>query len=97
MLRTLQEKQKSDLKSHFPGTTHANNTAAHVSTVFSPFYLMYGRQPRLEIDALLSTGDDALEARHPSDYVSKLQSKKISNESPFDLCLGSRIQRGKRG
>ena len=87
MLRTLQEKQKSDWKSHFPVITHANNADAHVSTGYSPFYLMYGRQPRLEIDALLSIGDDALEAKHPSDYVSKLQSKTISNESPFDLCL----------
>ena len=75
MLGTLQEKQKSDWKSHLPAITHAYNAADHACTGYSPFYLMYGRQPRLAIDALLGIGDDSLEAKHPSDYVRKLKSR----------------------
>ena len=53
----------------------AYNAADHASTGYSPFYLMYGRQPRLAIDALFGIGDDSLEAKHPSDYVRKLKSR----------------------
>ena len=52
MLWTLQEKEKCDWKSHHPALTHAYNAAEHASTGYPSFYLMYGRQPRLAIDAL---------------------------------------------
>ena len=75
MLGTLQEKQKSDWKSHRPAITHQYNAAVRASTGSSRFCLMYGRQPRLAIDALFGIGDDSLEAKHPSDYVRKLKSQ----------------------
>ena len=53
MLGTLSEKQKSDWKAHVPSPTHAYNAAVHESTGFSPFYLMFGRHPRLAIDDFL--------------------------------------------
>ena len=75
MLGTLQEKQKSDWKSYVPTLTHAYNAATHKSTGYAPFYLMYGRHPRLAVDAFLGIGDDALKARCHPDYVDKLQDR----------------------
>ena len=53
MLGTLEEQQKDDWKSYVAPLTHAYNAAKHDSTGFSPFFLMFGRHPRLAVDAYL--------------------------------------------
>ena len=53
MLGTLSDVQKQDWKNYLPAMTHGYNATQHSSTGYSPFYLMFGRQPRLAIDVCL--------------------------------------------
>ena len=73
MLGTLSEDQKTDWKSYVSTLTHAYNAAEHESTGYAPFFLMFGRHPRLAIDAFLGLNQDQDIPRSHMDYVDKLR------------------------
>ena len=74
MLGTLSEEEKSDWKSYLGCMTHAYNCTKHASTTHSPYYLMFGRHPRLPIDVEFglnkpNCGDNSSKSR----YIQKLR------------------------
>ena len=74
MLGTLSEEEKSYWKSYLGCMTHAYNCTKHTSTTYSPYYLMFGRHPRLPIDVKFglpksNSGDNSSKSR----YVQKLR------------------------
>ena len=75
MLGTLQDNKKADWQSHLSIPTHAYNAVNHDSTGFSPFYLMFGRHPRLAIDAFLGIPQSQEQIRSRQDYVDKLKER----------------------
>ena len=75
MLGTLDEYQKSDWKACVPTLVHAYNAAFHDSAGYSHYFLMFGRHPRLAIDAFLGLTPDDLSAPSQTEYVRKLRER----------------------
>lgn len=64
MLRTLTERQKSNWKESLNKLMFAYNSTRCEVTGFSPFYLLFGRSPRLPIDLLFGLTPEAGTTNH---------------------------------
>ena len=53
MLGTLEQDKKADWKTHVAPLVHIYNCTKHDTTGYSPYFLLFGREPRLPIDVLL--------------------------------------------
>ena len=53
MLKCLPEQYKSNWRSHVNKLVHGYNSNKRSATGYSPYYLLFGRHPRLPIDVLL--------------------------------------------
>ncbi len=70
MLRTLADEEKADWKNSLAKVVHAYNCTRSEATGFSPYYLLYGRSPRLPIDILFNLKTDEVNGSY-QDYVSR--------------------------
>ena len=58
MLSTLDLSQKINWKEHVAPLVHAYNSTRHDTTGYTPFFLMFGRSPRLPVDVFLGLSKD---------------------------------------
>ena len=84
MLRTLSDKEKSNWKDALNKMTHAYNSSRNSATGYSPFFLMFGRKPKLPIDSMFDQAADKLPGSTP--YVNKwyaemIQAHRIASEN----------------
>lgn len=70
LLRNLTEKTKSDWKISLNKVMYTYNCTSCEATGYAPFYLVYGRNPRLPIDIMFDLMPDDRNSSH-SDYANK--------------------------
>ena len=75
MLSTTLKDYPCDWEERLPKVCMAYNTSVHASTGYSPFYLMFGRKPKLPIDLLYPTkrGCDTTVSEYANDLRSSLE------------------------
>ena len=71
LLRTLPVEKKRRWPEHLKEFWYAYNAKPHATTGYLPFYLMFGRDPRLPIDRLIEL--DETQGQEPSTWVSRHQ------------------------
>ena len=73
MLETLPPECKSDWKVIIGVLVHAYICTQNSTTVFSPYFLMYGRQPLLPIDIALGLAPNLVATPTSTKYVQKIR------------------------
>ena len=93
MLGTLDESQKTNWKEYVAPVVHAYNCTQHSSTGISPFYLMFGRHPRLAVDVYFGLGPNTNSSKDHSKFIQDL-SKRL--EYAYELARRNAASAGLR-
>ncbi|KAK3752442.1 hypothetical protein QZH41_003510 [Actinostola sp. cb2023] len=72
MLRSLPERHKTRWSKHLNKVVHAYNCTKNSSTGYAPFFLLFGRPPRLPIDIMFGLETSSRFNSYP-EYVKKCQ------------------------
>ncbi|XP_046346845.2 protein TsetseEP-like [Haliotis rufescens] len=75
MLGTLDPDSKRDWKTHVGPLVHAYNCTQHESTGQSPFFLMFGRHPRLPVDIAFGLDIEPSKPKSVLKYTKSLQDR----------------------
>ena len=73
MLGTLTKEKKSQWKNHIGTLVHVYNCTQNSATGFSPYYLMFGRQPCLPVDVALGLAPCTITEPNTSKFFQKLR------------------------
>ena len=97
MLGTLTPEQKKDWKSHVPALVHAYNCTRNAATGFSPYFLLFGWEPRLPVDVefgLQRGGQRGSPGE--SNYISQLR-RRLTFAHRKAKCMAQKQQARHRG
>ena len=94
MLRTLPEQSKSNWKESLNKLVHAYNCTKSEPTGFSPFFLLFGRSPRLPVDLAFGLASTSTGHRKHSDFVTSWQK---NMKAAYELAANHARQTGIRG
>ena len=75
MLGTLEDNKKQDWKSYVAPLVHSYNVTKHDRTGYSPFFFMFGRHPRLAVDAYLGLQSPDEPISSKEHYATKLKKR----------------------
>ena len=92
MLRTLPESYKSHWHEHLNKVVHTYNYICNDATGYSPFYLLFGRHPRLPIDLIFSID---LLTKHQN-YPQYVSTWKTAMENAYKLASKKSQESGER-
>jgi hypothetical protein len=95
MLRSLLETHKSHWKDHVAKLVHAYNCTRHDSTGYSPFFLLFGRSPRLPIDLAFKLKEEHEPTSYPQ-YVAKWRTAMHEAYTKASTAANTNKQRGKK-
>ena len=96
MLRTLTSEQKTDWKSSLTKLVHAYNCTRSGVTGFSPYYLLYGRSPRLPVDLLFNLQPREAKETY-TEYVQNWQNRMRQAYEIASKTAAREALRGKKG
>lgn len=92
MLRTLEETQKPNWKDYLNNVVHAYNSTVHESTGFSPFFLLFGREPTLPIDLMFPR-----ERASPQSHAGYAEKWRGSMQEAYNIAQENMRKAGERG
>ena len=96
LLRTLPPSRKRDWASCLPQVLFCYNTTPHQGTGESPFYLMFGQEPRLPVDFLLGRVPEPVPGE-VQDWVAEHQARlQVAFEGARDRLLAAADRRKER-
>ena len=81
MFRTLPESQKHKCKDSLNKVVHVYNSSRNDATGFSPFYLLFGRSPRLPVDLMFGLSHEDTRMNH-TEYTEKW---KVAMKDAYEL------------
>ena len=84
MLRTLNDRDKLRWQNSINRVTHAYNCTKHDSTNYSPYFLLFGRHPRLPIDLIF-----AIERSEKVSHAKYVQNWKTAMKEAYHIASGN--------
>ena len=96
MIGKLDDERRKNWPSHLGSITHAYNSTRSLVTGYSPYYLMFGRRPRLPIDLIFPTARREVITKDKDEYVAVLYDRLREAVHKARLNADKEAQRQKR-
>ena len=85
MIKTLGDKEKTNWPKHLSKLAFAHNVTVNKTTGFSPYYLMFGRTPRLPIDEIFGIDPSENEVKMRKSWEKYVEDWEKSLNQAFEI------------